>query len=300
MKTHKLTPGILLSKWIMQHVQRNMRAHSLSIIYYPLFIFLSVGPLLAQNDVKEQLTVPLSDPGKPGMLHVGLVNGSINVTGYNGKEIVIDVTAAQRDRRDDNGERAPNGMKRIATNGGLDVSAKERNNRVDVDVNSVRQSVDLTIKVPQQCALKVSTVNHGQITIDNVSGEIEVSNVNGSIDLKNIAGSAVANTVNGGILATFKNVNTDAPMAFSTLNGNVDVTFPATSKMNVKLKSDRGDIYTDFDVDVDKSSSKVNRANQTGMYRVSIDDWVQGKINGGGREIMMKNMNGNIYIRKAK
>jgi len=30
------------------------------------------------------------------------------------------------------------------------------------------------------------------------------------------------------------------------------------------------------------------------MYSVKIEDWVYGKIDGGGPEMLMKNMNGNI------
>ena len=265
----------------------------------------TINALFAQSEVKEQLVVPLSDPSKPGSLRVHLVNGSINVVGYSGKDVVIDIvaTGSRKGRRDDDdrpSDRSSAGMKRINAGNPLDVSAREKNNTVNVEANSINQPVDLTIKVPQQFNLRVGTVNNGHINIDNVAGELEVNNVNGSIELSNVGGSAVANTVNGGVVATFKSVNSDAPMAFSTLNGNVDVTFPASAKMNVKLKSDRGDMFSDFDIDIDKGQSKVNRTNQNGMYRVSIDDWVQGKINGGGREIMMKNMNGNIYVRKAK
>ncbi|RRB02454.1 DUF4097 family beta strand repeat-containing protein [Larkinella rosea] len=271
-----------------------------------MFVSLAGAPrLIAQTDqVKEQLTVPLSDPNKPGKLHVGLINGSIHVVGYAGKEVVIDAVAElntnSNKRKEPKPDELANGMKRISTRGDFDISAEEKNNNIHVSSNSIRRTVNLTIKVPQQFSLKVSTVNHGEISIENVTGEFEVNNVNGPIQLTNIAGSAVANTVNGLLKANFKSVNSDAPMAFSTLNGNVDVTFPATAKFNVKLKSDRGEIYSDFDVDVDKTQPKATRSSQEGMYKVSIDDWVQGKVNGGGREVMMKNMNGNIYIRKAK
>lgn len=191
-------------------------------------------------------------------------------------------------------------MKRIGTGSPLDVSAEEKNNTVNIDANTTRQTVDLTIKVPQRFSLKISTINNGTIEVENVNGNLEATNVNGYIHLTNIAGSAVANTVNGNLIATFKSIDSGTPMAFSTLNGNVDVTFPASVKANSKLKSDRGDIYSDFDIDVDKNQSKVSRTSQSGMYQVKIDDWVYGKINGGGPEVMMKNMNGNIYIRKAK
>lgn len=273
---------------------------SIGILFLSL---LTARPILAQNDVKEQLVVPLSEPGKPGTLRANLINGSIHVVGYNGKDVVIDIASTGNSRqrkRDENDDRGTTGMKRINPGNPLDISAREKNNTINVEANSIQQSVDLTIKVPQQFSLRIGTINHGEITVENVNGELEVNNVNGGIELNNVAGSAVANTVNGAVKATFKSVNTDTPMAFSTLNGNVDVTFPASAKMNLKLKSDRGDVYTDFDIDVDKSQSRVNRTNQNGMYRVSIDEWVQGKVNGGGREIMMKNMNGNIYVRKAK
>ncbi|GAB2518662.1 DUF4097 family beta strand repeat-containing protein [Spirosoma aerophilum] len=280
-----------------------MNMHTITTVLL-LFSLSMARPVTAQNDVKEQLVVPLSDPSKPGNLKVGLINGSIHVIGYSGKDVVIDITASpkrgRRDDEDDRSDRAANGMKRIATGMPLDVSAEEKNNTVNVHANTIKQTVDLTIKVPQRFSLKVSTVNNGIIEVENVSGTLEATNVNGYVHLTNIAGSAVASTVNGDLIATFKSIDSGTPMAFSTLNGNVDVTFPSSVKANSKLKTDRGDIFSDFDIDVDKNQPKVNRTSQSGMYQVKIDEWVYGKINGGGPEVMMKNMNGNIYIRKAK
>ncbi|GAB3545346.1 DUF4097 family beta strand repeat-containing protein [Spirosoma fluminis] len=265
-----------------------------------LIASLWTAPLAAQSDVKEQLTVSLSDPGKPGFLTVGLVNGSIHVVGYSGKDVVIDAVSTARRHKEGTTEVASNGMKRIANTNSMEISAEEKDNRIQVSSDSWKRPIDLTIKVPQRFSLKLNTVNQGDITVDNVTGELEVTNVNGAIQLTNISGSAVANTVNGVLKASFKTVDPKTPMAFSTLNGNVDVTLPSTAKASVKIKSDQGDIFSDFDIDIDKNQPKVNRTSQSGMYRVSVEDWVQGKINGGGSEMMMKNMHGNIYIRKAK
>ena len=66
-------------------------------------------------------------------------------------------------------------------------------------------------------------------------------------------------------------------MAFTSLNGRIDVTFPPSAKFNAKLKSDRGEIYSDFDVDVNKTESKANKVTKDGMYKVSIDDWIEAK-----------------------
>ncbi|GAA4457171.1 DUF4097 family beta strand repeat-containing protein [Nibrella saemangeumensis] len=256
-------------------------------------------PIFAQND-NQQLIVPLSDPSKPGTLEVGLVNGFIHVVGHTGKDVIIDVSSFEGRQRARNDDQNASGMRRISPNNGLDVTAEERNNRVKIDASSHVRPVNLTIKVPQRFGLKLSTVNNGDITVENVTGELEINNVNGPIELNNVGGSAVANTINGNLKATFRDLSANAPMAFSTLNGRVDVTFPANAKANIKLKSDRGEVYSDFDINIDKSQPKTTKSNQTGMYRVSIEDWIYGKINGGGPEVMMKSMQGNIYVRKAK
>jgi len=255
--------------------------------------------LWAQGSEKgQQLVVPLSSPGKPYKLNVGLTNGSITVTGYEGKDVIIDIQSDD-DKRGRDEERS-GGMRRLASGNNMDIQAEENNNQVSVHGDGRRKTA-LVIKIPQnEVNLKLSTVNDGNILASNVNGELEIMNVNGYIKLTNISGSVVANTVNGKVEVTFKTIDPKAPMAFSTLNGNVDVTFPAGIKANVKLKSDRGEIYTDFDVVADPHKPTVSRSSNGGMYSLKIEDWVYGKIAGGGPEIMMKNMNGSIYIRKAK
>jgi hypothetical protein len=260
------------------------------------------GQAMAQQaaETKEQLVVPLSEPGKPFKLNVGLITGSIKVVGYEGKDVVIDVTGEDKRKRSGSSEKS-GGMKRITAGNGLDVSAEEKDNAVRIHTGALNSGINLVIKVPMsEVKMKVSTINDGDIVISNVSGEIEASNTNGDVTLTGISGSAVANTTNGDIKVSFKTIDAKAAMAFTSFNGAVDVTFPATLKANVKLKSDQGDIYSDFDIDADKSQPKVNKTTKNGTYRINIESWVYGKINLGGPEVMMKTWNGNIYIRKAK
>lgn len=267
----------------------------------------------------EQLTVPLSSPGKPYSLKVQLVTGSIKVAGYDGKDIIINATPRSDDDKgsktnnnlnininfrkggkDEEGSKAAeSGMKRITSAGGFEVTAKEADNTVTVNTGNPNKAVDLDLKIPQDAKLKIGTVNDGEISVENVRGELEVTNVNEKITLTNISGSVVANTVNGDIVVTFNKLDTTAPMAFSTLNGDVKVTLPSDTKANLKLKSDNGEIFSDFDVVVDKTPGKIDKTSAPGMYKIKKDDWVYGKINGGGAEMLMKNMEGNIYIKKA-
>jgi hypothetical protein len=256
-------------------------------------------PALAQNAEKEQVTVPLSSPKKPGVLRVKLTNGSINVVGYNGKDVVIEAsTRGSRARRAESKASEAGGLRRIDATEGFELAATENNNVVVVKTDSYRHTLDLTIKVPEDFSLQIGTVNNGNVTVENVSGELEVNNVNGSITLTQVSGSAVASTVNGSLTASFRKVSA-APMAFSTVNGKVDVTFPNNIKTNLKLKSDQGAIYSDFEMSVEKSPTPTVTSN-AGTYRITKDSWTYGKLNGGGAEVMMKSLNGSIYLRKAK
>jgi len=251
-----------------------------------------------QTGSTETLTVPLSSPGKPYSLKVHLVTGSIKVVGYEGKDVIVNVSP-RKNEDEDRSEDTKNGMKRISVSGGYEVTAKEADNTVTVNTGNPNKALDLELKIPQDVKLKIGTVNDGDVSVENVSGELEVNNVNDKITLTNISGSVVANTVNGDVTVTFKTIDPKAPMAFSTLNGDVNVTLPADTKANLKLKSDNGDVFSDFDIDIDKTPSKIDKTTEPGMYKIKKDDWVYGKINGGGPEMMMKNMQGDIYVKKA-
>jgi hypothetical protein len=272
-----------------------------TIVFANKIIALLLISLYTYSQEREQMTIPLSDPTKAAKLTVGIVTGSIKVTGYSGKDIVIDAVVQEENSYKSRKER-PDGMKRISVNRGFEITARERDNHVTVGVSNPNLQVNITVKVPTKCSLKLSTVNGGDIDVENTQGNHEISNVNGYIKMKNVAGSVLANTINENIVVNLTNVTPNTPMAFTTLNGKVDVTFPADLRSNVKLKSDQGEVFSDFDIDIERTAAKVTQASDKdkGLYKIKKDDWTYGKINGGGAELMMKSMNGNVYIRKAK
>lgn len=251
------------------------------------------------QDFNEKLVVPLSDPSSQGRLDVGLIRGDINVEMYNGTEVIIQATAKQGDCDNCDDDRksrnVPAGMKRIASSS-VELSASESNNRVKIETNSWKKAINLEIKVPKNFDLKVSTV-HGKVSVSGVSGAMEVSAVHGPLTFADVSGSIICNTVHGDIISNFEKVSAGEPMSFVTLHGNVDITFPASVKATTKMKSDRGEIFTDFDMTVDKTRPEV-KTKERNEYKVSINSWVYGDINGGGPEFTFKNMHGDIIIRK--
>lgn len=260
---------------------------------FAVVLLLCAGIADAQSD---KVTVPLTDPARPAMVKADLLNGSITVTAYEGRDVVVEA----RTRNTEHPSRET-GMKRVPmTATGL--TAEEENNQVDIGANSMQRSIDLIIQVPRRTSLKLSTVNNGDITVTGVDGELDVNDVNGSVTLKNVSGNAVAHALNGRVQVNFERVNAQKPMAFSSLNGTIDVTFPPDLKATVSLASDRGDVFSDFDIQLDPrviSQTPVQGQREGGKFRVSVDKAIHGRINGGGQEIQFKNFNGSIYIRKA-
>jgi DUF4097 and DUF4098 domain-containing protein YvlB len=260
-------------------------------------LFAVVQPLSAQSDNK--VTVPLTDPSRPVTLRAHLVSGSIIVKGADVKEVVVEAKARGGEESHSGGR--AEGMKRIPmTSTGLNIEAE--NNNVRVSTDSYQRTVDLTITVPIHTSVSLHSVNDGNIVVSGVDGDLDVNNVNGEVDLKNIGGSVVAHALNGHVVATFNRIDPQKPMAFSSLNGDIDVTFPADLKANVSMRTDNGEVYSDFDIKVLPNAPQQtveDSRGKGGKYKVKIDKNVRGTINGGGQEIQFKNFNGNIYIRKA-
>ncbi|MGB8128852.1 MAG: DUF4097 family beta strand repeat-containing protein [Candidatus Angelobacter sp.] len=273
------------------------KSHKSIISIAAVALFALAQPVWAQND--NRVTVPLSDPARPVTLRAHLVSGSITVKGADVKEVVVE--AKSRGGEESHSSGRAEGMKRVPmTSTGLNIEAE--NNNVRISTDSYQRTIDLTITVPTHTSVSLHTVNDGNILVSGVDGELDIDDVNGEVDLKNIGGSVVAHALNGHVVATFNRIDPQKPMAFSSLNGDIDVTFPADLKANVSLRTDNGEVYSDFDVKVQPTSPQQtveDNRGKGGKYKVNIDKNVRGTINGGGQEIQFKNFNGNIYIRKA-
>ncbi len=256
---------------------------------------LLISKSFAQAQNKGEFPVPLSDPNKRAKIKVHLNSGSVTVKGTARKDILVSYSEQKDD--DDDKDKSKSGLKRIS-GGTLDLEVTENQNNVVIKSDSWNNQIDLIVEVPVGVDLTAHTYNNGDLMIRNIQGVVELTNYNGEIGAENISGSVVATTYNGEIKVTFDKVTDNAPMSFSTYNGDIDLTFPATFKASMKMKTERGDVYTDFDMNVVKSSPVEKKDTKAGTYKIVINEWMKGDINGGGAEISIKNYNGDIYVRK--
>jgi DUF4097 and DUF4098 domain-containing protein YvlB len=263
----------------------------------------ALGTLVVFNvgaqDNGNRITVPFSDASKPRTVIVKMIQGGITVRGYEGRDAIVETTSRSgNSRRDSRPSSVPAGMHRIENNsGGLDIT--EENNIITIH-GGVMHSSDVVLQVPAQTSLKLETINGGAIVVENISGEVDAQNMNGAVTITNVSGSVVANSMNGKVIASLNKVTPNKPMSFSTMNGPIDVTLPADMKANLKMKTDNGDIWTDFDVKLDASHGPTveDNSKKGGRYHVRVDKAMYGSINGGGPEIQFVTSNGSIVIHK--
>jgi hypothetical protein len=255
---------------------------------------------IGAQDQAERLTVPFSDPSRPGTLNVHIMQGSLTIRGTNRRDVLIEGQSREQTRRS---EPAPPGMRRLTQRGSFSVDEQGNVMRLSGGVAPAAPGHDFVVEVPQRTNLKLGLVNSGQLTVEGVEGDIEANNVNGPITLTNVSGSVVAHSTNGKVVATVTRVAAQKAMAFTSLNGGVDVTLPASVKANVKLRSDQGDVFTDFDIQLTTSRDTpvVKDTRQSnGRYRIEVDRALYGTINGGGAEFELRTFNGNVYLRRGK
>src|SRR5690606_34625579 len=149
----------------------------------------------------------------------------------------------------------------------------EDNNVITIGSGLPGNPIDFTLLVTTQSNLSLSTVNDGVLIVEGVDGEIELQNTNGDIRVFDAAGSVIAQTVNGQVAVVLTRVTPQKPMSFTSLNGNVDVTLPGDTQATLKLRSDNGDVFTDFDVDVRAQPSSIAPSGRSegGRYRIEIN-----------------------------
>ncbi|BDC51646.1 hypothetical protein F183_A39610 [Bryobacterales bacterium F-183] len=209
----------------------------------------------------QERLIAFSDEARPRIVRVELLDGSLSIRGYEGKDVKVTSAALEKDR----------------------VQVTEANNTVSI---SGMNRGPMVVQVPNQTSLVVRCVNCREAVVESVSGDLDINLLNGAIRLMNVSGSILAHSLNKSISAVITRLDPDKPSSFTSMNGTIDCTFPADLKADVKLRTENGKIHTDFDLQLE------------GGLPVRTDRGISGRIGGGGPELQMRAFNGSIYLRK--
>ncbi len=291
---------------------------------------IAASPGYSQGSGVHTQTVPFYNPARPGVIRIVSGEGDITITGYSGREVRIKATASNPKALSTEDDPKAKGLKRVAGTG-FSVSTVRDENAV-VITRPLNTRTTLDIQVPIATSVKIGgapantetggildipgfvlnsvfnaganpgRVLEGDITVENISGELEIGTLDGDINLKNVSGAAVVSCLDGSITASFRAVPDNRPMAFSTIDGDVDVTIPERTRATISANNVDGGVYTDFELEtITVGSRKEDKGPQgPGAIIGMIGNTVRGKINGGGADVSLKTIDGNIYIRRGK
>jgi len=162
------------------------------------------------------------------------------------------------------------------------------------DDEGYRVKMDFKVHVPRDIDIKVKTVNEGRVKVSNINGSFVVRNVNGDIEMDNVAGSGTARTVNGPVIVSFRQ-NPHENSEFKTVNGSIELRFAHDLSADFRFKTFNGGIYSDFPVTT-LPVHAIQEERRGGKMVYRADRFTGARVNGGGPEIQIENLNGDIRI----
>jgi len=237
-----------------------------------------------------------------GFIHVeGTTGSSVQMTIHKGirAETQSDLAAAQRDVRLDFKDGAARVEATVYDHRGH-YCGEQWNGDGNRNWDRIHYEVkfDFTIKVPRDAALRLCTINGGDLIVNGTQGDFDITNVNGLIEMKSVAGSGRAHTVNGPVTVTFT-ANPKQPSSFKTVNGNVDVSFPDGLAADFSMKTFNGGLFTDFDVQPLPGAVSAKGERQDGRFMYRYNEFTRVRVGSGGPEITFETLNGNVRARRA-
>jgi len=158
--------------------------------------------------------------------------------------------------------------------------AKPRTTHGGIKNNDVQ--VNFTVRVPQRVAFVGKTIN-GSITATSLSANVNAQTINGSIKIST-TGYAEAKTINGEISARLGDSNWPNALNFQTINGEINVELPSGLSTSVDAETLNGSFTSDFPLTISTLTSKKH---------------VKGVIGPGGRDLVLRTINGSINLRIA-
>lgn len=264
-----------------------------------------------QKEFKETITKELLFSNSTNnTVVVKNVFGSVNVEGYQGNKVIVEV---ERKITADNTEDLELGKKE------LQLKIIQEDDRlifhpdapyINFDADKLRynwcndngdipydHNLNFTIKVPNTVQVNVSTVNNGVIDVKNIrSKSIIADNINGGISLNNVAGKTKVSCINGKVDISYAENPTEESV-YHTINGDITIAYQKALSANISFKSMNGEMYTDFDINKQFTKTSKNSSDESRpKYKFEARPVVQ--IGSGQVDYDIETLNGDVFIKK--
>lgn len=230
--------------------------------------------------------------GAGGSVEIENVSGDINLTGYDGNEVVVSAYKEGRDREIVEVEDE-------STQGRLVLRA-----RYPRDCRRCEASIRFEVRVPRSANLafdRISTASgdlkaegfagrlalstaSGDVAVRGVGGEIKASSASGTVRVKDATGTVNASSASGDVEVELTRVEGAGDLRFSSASGDVHVRLPSNIDARVSLSTATGDIDTNFPIEVKHD-------------RYGPGTRAEGRLGSGARALRISSASGNVSLK---
>ena len=270
-----------------------------------LFFCIHVNAQEFKEHVSKEFA--LTKDASSSVLSIYNIFGSIKVEGYSGDKVMIEVDetiSAEENKTLELGKKefklafdqtADTVTAYIAEPHDSRPHRNLRNDDRDIEYN---YKLVFVVKVPFGMNLDISTVNDGDIAVNNVTGTLHINNVNGGIAVTGAKGTTRAHTVNGPVAVSYVGAPSGAS-SYYTVNGEIKVSYPQNLSADLQFKSMNGEFFTDFpSVEILPAKVTKNQESKNGATIYKLNKITEVRIGSGGNTMKFETLNGNIYIKK--
>jgi hypothetical protein len=229
--------------------------------YSPIILAAALALVPARSARADDTSsaIAFSDPSKPGTLKIRVLHGDVTVHGADVKEIEVksDSSSAGPTPRKD-------GMRVLSNSSGYILS--ERDNVATLEYGADGWgggSADFTITVPRSTSVVVANSLRGDFLGTDLSGDVDVRTMSGDVKLDGISGGALVETMNGEIKVNVNSLADKRPLSFTSMHGEITIHLPQDSKANIRFRTHRGLILTNFDDKALVTKTEITRGKAT-------------------------------------
>ena len=250
--------------------------------YAPIALLLMAGGLQAKT-INKEFTV-----ANGGLLKIATDVGAIDIETHAKETVLVEIEITGKNEDD---------MEVSFKNNGDDVTIKGDFDRSGFSFGNNHIRVTYKVTLPQTYNVDLNT-SGGSIEIEDLEGEVDAYTSGGSISLEDIQGNVDIKTSGGSLDLD----NITGKIDAHTSGGSIELKLPTKPTKDSKVKTSGGSITAYLVKNV-----AVNLSAKTSGGRVSSEFTVDGKItkrsiegtiNGGGPELVLKTSGGSVRIKE--
>ena len=219
------------------------------------FLFIFIAMLITKNsecqEYKETITkeFKFKNAEAQNELNIRNITGSINVEGYDGDVVLIEVEKIIDARNIEDLEKMKRDIHLKFIEEGNKISARiespftKKNGKFSVckllskkTEGSYNFKFNYKVKIPHNTNLWIKNIADGHIVISDVSGKVRAKCIEGDIYLKETSGKTKIKTIEGDITARYAK-NPDSRSTYKTISGDIRVGYMPDLSAKIKYST---------------------------------------------------------------